>query len=183
MWCLQLSPRLRQIANRSTAFQDWLYSVLSEMLGAKCNVIIKLKPQTASWVTRICGTPFDTPVLSNSLPQLIQACTGVHKELCHHRRLAFLTSPRLVATSGRGGFISGIFDATLASPVYLSSHWHLPPRNRTANLLITSLAHQAVAEVSNHNEPIGRKCGIQLVRRAIRFRFNSSELQLIWISV
>ena len=30
---------------------------------------------------------------------------------------------------------------------------------------ITYGPHKAVAEVSNHNEPIGRKSGIQLVRK------------------
>ena len=37
---------------------------------------------------------------------------------------------------------------------------------------VTYLPHKAVAEVSKHNEPIGRKSGIQLVRKSIDFRFN-----------
>ena len=32
--------------------------------------------------------------------------------------------------------------------------------------------HKAVAEVSNHNEPIGRTSGIQLVRKSMDFTFN-----------
>ena len=46
-------------------------------------------------------------------------------------------------------------------------------------LLLTYLPHKAVAEVSKHNEPIGTKCGIQLVRKSTGFRFNDFELQLI----
>ena len=38
--------------------------------------------------------------------------------------------------------------------------------------LITYGPHKAVAEVSNHNEPIGRKSGIQLVRKSMDFTFN-----------
>ena len=37
---------------------------------------------------------------------------------------------------------------------------------------ITYGPHKAVAEVSNHNEPIGRKSGIQLVRKSMDFTFN-----------
>ena len=32
--------------------------------------------------------------------------------------------------------------------------------------------HKAVAEVSNHNEPIGRESEIQLVRKSMDFTFN-----------
>ena len=46
-------------------------------------------------------------------------------------------------------------------------------------VVITYLPRKAVAEVSNHSEPIGRKFGIQLVRKSIDFRFNCFELQLI----
>ena len=45
--------------------------------------------------------------------------------------------------------------------------------------MLTYLPHKAVADVSNHNEPIGRKCGIQLVRKSVRFRFNCFQLQVI----
>ena len=44
--------------------------------------------------------------------------------------------------------------------------------------LITYLPHEAVAEVSKNKEPIGRRCGIQLVRRSVDFRFNRFEFQL-----
>ena len=37
---------------------------------------------------------------------------------------------------------------------------------------ITYGPHKAVAEVSNHNEPIGRKSGIQLVQKSMDFTFN-----------
>ena len=37
---------------------------------------------------------------------------------------------------------------------------------------ITYGPRKAVAEVSNHNEPIGRKSGIQLVRKSMDFTFN-----------
>ena len=37
---------------------------------------------------------------------------------------------------------------------------------------ITYGPHKAVAEVSNHNEPIGRTSGIQLVRKSMDFTFN-----------
>ena len=40
---------------------------------------------------------------------------------------------------------------------------------------LTYLPRKAVAEVSKHNEPIGRKCGIRLVRKSIDFK-------LIWIT-
>ena len=45
--------------------------------------------------------------------------------------------------------------------------------------VITYLPRKAVAEVSNHNEPIGRKFGIQLVRKSMDFTFNCFERQLI----
>ena len=45
---------------------------------------------------------------------------------------------------------------------------------------ITYGPHKAVAEVSNHNEPIGRKSGIQLVRKSMDFTFNCFELQVNW---
>ena len=32
--------------------------------------------------------------------------------------------------------------------------------------------HKAVAEVSNHNEPIGKKSGSHLVRKSMDFTFN-----------
>ena len=38
--------------------------------------------------------------------------------------------------------------------------------------------HKAMAEVSNHNEPIGRKSGIQLVRKSKDFTFNFVEIQM-----
>ena len=41
---------------------------------------------------------------------------------------------------------------------------------------VTYGPHKAVAEVSNHNEPIGRKSGIQLVRKSMDFTFNCSVL-------
>ena len=48
---------------------------------------------------------------------------------------------------------------------------------------ITSLPHEVVAEVSNHNEPIGRGSEIQVVRKSIDFRFNCFGLQLIsWLT-
>ena len=37
---------------------------------------------------------------------------------------------------------------------------------------ITYGPHKAVAEVSNHNEPIGRKSEIQLVRKSMDFTFS-----------
>ena len=45
--------------------------------------------------------------------------------------------------------------------------------------IITYLPHKAVAEVSKHREPKGRKCGIQLVRMSMDFKFNCFEFQLI----
>ena len=39
-------------------------------------------------------------------------------------------------------------------------------------VFITYGPHKAVAEVSNHNEPIGRTSGIQLVRKSMDFTFN-----------
>ena len=45
-------------------------------------------------------------------------------------------------------------------------------------LHITYGPHKAVAELSNYNEPIGRKSGIQLVRKSMDFTFNCFELQL-----
>ena len=39
-------------------------------------------------------------------------------------------------------------------------------------LYLTYGPRKAVAEVSNHNEPIGRKSGIQLVRKSMDFTFN-----------
>ena len=39
---------------------------------------------------------------------------------------------------------------------------------------ITYLPHKAVAEVSNHSEPIGKKYGFQLVRKSIPFRLSDS---------
>ena len=49
--------------------------------------------------------------------------------------------------------------------------------NRTEMLkqfksFITYGPHKAVAEVSNHNEPIGRKSEIQLVRKSMDFTFS-----------
>ena len=40
------------------------------------------------------------------------------------------------------------------------------------DLSLTYGPRKAVAEVSNHNEPIGRKSGIQLVRKSMDFTFN-----------
>ena len=40
------------------------------------------------------------------------------------------------------------------------------------DIWITYGPHKAVAEVSNHNELIGRKSGIQLVRKSMDFTFN-----------
>ena len=37
---------------------------------------------------------------------------------------------------------------------------------------ITYGPHKAVAEVSNHNEPIGRRSGTQLVGKSMDFTFN-----------
>ena len=45
---------------------------------------------------------------------------------------------------------------------------------------ITYGPHKAVAEVSNHNEPIGRKSGIQLVRKSMDFTFNCFVLN--WLT-
>ena len=45
--------------------------------------------------------------------------------------------------------------------------------------VITYGPHKAVAEVSKHNEPIERDCGIQLVRKSMDFTFNCFELQVI----
>ena len=39
-------------------------------------------------------------------------------------------------------------------------------------LTLTYGPRKAVAEVSNHKEPIGRKSGIQLVRKSMDFTFN-----------
>ena len=50
------------------------------------------------------------------------------------------------------------------------------------NFLWTYLPRKAVADVSNHNEPIGRTCGIQLVRKSIDFRFICFELQTICVT-
>ena len=51
--------------------------------------------------------------------------------------------------------------------------------NTIQNNRITYLPHEAVAEVSNRNEPIGRKCGVQLVRKSIDIRLNCFELQVV----
>ena len=40
------------------------------------------------------------------------------------------------------------------------------------NFRITYGPHKAVAEVSNHNEPIGRRSGTQLVGKSMDFTFN-----------
>ena len=40
---------------------------------------------------------------------------------------------------------------------------------------ITYLPQKAVAEVSKNKEPIGRRCGIQLVRKSVDFRFKGFE--------
>ena len=45
---------------------------------------------------------------------------------------------------------------------------------------VTYGPHKAVAEVSNHNEPIGRKSGIQLVRKSMDFTFNCFVLN--WLT-
>ena len=42
---------------------------------------------------------------------------------------------------------------------------------------LTYLPHEAVAEVSKDKEPIGRRCGIQLVR------FNCFACHLVWDSM
>ena len=47
-------------------------------------------------------------------------------------------------------------------------------------LPITYGPHKAVAEVSNHNEPIGRKYGIQLVRKSMDFTFSCFVLK--WLT-
>ena len=39
-------------------------------------------------------------------------------------------------------------------------------RKNGTSISVTYGPHKAVAEVSNHNEPIGRKSGIQLVRKS-----------------
>ena len=44
--------------------------------------------------------------------------------------------------------------------------------------IVAYLPHEAVAEVSKNKEPIGRRCGIQLVAKSTDFRFNCFELQL-----
>ena len=46
--------------------------------------------------------------------------------------------------------------------------------------VVTYGPHKAVAEVSNHNEPIGRKSGIQLVRKSMDFTFNCFVLN--WLT-
>ena len=45
------------------------------------------------------------------------------------------------------------------------------------------LPHKAAAEISSHNEPIGRMCGIQLVRKSVDFRFDCCEIEVIWLSI
>ena len=40
------------------------------------------------------------------------------------------------------------------------------------HISLTYGPREAVAEVSNHNEPIGRKSGIQLVRKSMDFTFS-----------
>ena len=54
------------------------------------------------------------------------------------------------------------------------SRRHLEPEVRIYLIInnVTYGPHKAVAEVSNHNEPIGRKSGIQLVRKSMDFTFN-----------
>ena len=47
---------------------------------------------------------------------------------------------------------------------------------------LTSLRHKAVADVSNHNELIGRRCGIQLGWKSSCFTFNCFWFQLLWVS-
>ena len=47
-------------------------------------------------------------------------------------------------------------------------------------IYITYGPHKAVAEVSNHNEPIGRTSGIQLVRKSMDFTFNCFVLN--WLT-
>ena len=61
-------------------------------------------------------------------------------------------------------------------------HWAVNLKRRVFFLVficITYLPRKAAAEVSNHNEPIGRECGIQLIRKPMDFTFNCFELQLI----
>ena len=42
------------------------------------------------------------------------------------------------------------------------------------------IPQEAVAEVSKDKEPKGRKCGIELVRQSIDFRFNCFAFHLVW---
>ena len=44
---------------------------------------------------------------------------------------------------------------------------------------LTYLLHAAVAELSKAKEPVGRRCGIQVVRKST----NSFQIQLIWNSI
>ena len=47
------------------------------------------------------------------------------------------------------------------------------------NKQVTYLPHEAVAEVSENKTPIGRRCGIDLVRKSIHFRFNCFAFHLL----
>ena len=53
--------------------------------------------------------------------------------------------------------------------------------NRSILSMINILPHEAVAEVSNHKEPI-EEGGVQLVRKSIDVRFKSVASQMVWLS-
>ena len=67
--------------------------------------------------------------------------------------------------------------------IYVASYhiisYHIKSDQITSNPIITYLPRKAVAEVSNHNEPIGRKCGFEWVRMLVDFRFNCFDFRLI----
>ena len=50
-------------------------------------------------------------------------------------------------------------------------------------LKATYLPRKAAAEVSNHNEPVGRKSGIQLVRKLTDFPFSCFDLFCISVEL
>ena len=62
----------------------------------------------------------------------------------------------------------------------LSINKHALSINNVIMYVITYGPHKAVAEVSNHNEPIGRKSGIQLERKSMDFTFNCFVLN--WLT-
>ena len=69
--------------------------------------------------------------------------------------------------------IKGLYGSALGTPLAMWSSVHhvyiyiynIYIKYKFCTTYVTYGPHKAVAEVSNHNEPIGRKSGMQLVRK------------------